>query len=112
FSYPNRPEVEVLKGISLECTAGQTVAFVGTSGCGKSTSISLMLRYYDPSHGQIILDGTNLRDLNIEYLRKTIGVVSQEPILFDTTIEENIRFGNPDVSKQEMLEALKMANAY
>ncbi|GMS96011.1 hypothetical protein PENTCL1PPCAC_18186, partial [Pristionchus entomophagus] len=112
FSYPNRPEIEILKGISLECTPGQTVAFVGTSGCGKSTSISLMLRYYDPTHGKILLDGTSLRDLNIEYLRKTIGVVSQEPILFDTTIEENIRFGNPDVTKQEMYEALKKANAY
>ncbi|GMS92925.1 hypothetical protein PENTCL1PPCAC_15100, partial [Pristionchus entomophagus] len=112
FAYPNRPDIEILKGISLECTPGQTVAFVGTSGCGKSTSLSLMLRYYDPTHGKILLDGTSLRDLNIEYLRKTIGVVSQEPTLFDTTIEENIRFGNPDVTKQEMDDALKKANAY
>ncbi|GMR48476.1 hypothetical protein PMAYCL1PPCAC_18671, partial [Pristionchus mayeri] len=112
FSYPNRSEVEILKGISLECSPGETVAFVGSSGCGKSTSISLMLRYYDPTHGKIVLDGNNLKDLNIEYLRKTIGVVSQEPILFDTTIEENIKFGNPDVTKQDMYEALRKANAY
>ncbi|GMT24903.1 hypothetical protein PFISCL1PPCAC_16200, partial [Pristionchus fissidentatus] len=112
FSYPNRPEAEILKGISVDCAPGQTVAFVGSSGCGKSTSISLMLRYYDPTHGKIMIDGTDLRDLNIEYLRKTIGVVSQEPILFDTTIEENIRFGNPDVTKNEMYDALKRANAY
>ncbi|GMR45915.1 hypothetical protein PMAYCL1PPCAC_16110, partial [Pristionchus mayeri] len=112
FSYPNRPEVEILKGISLECKPGQTIAFVGSSGCGKSTSISLMLRYYDPTHGKILLDGNNLKNFNIKYLRNTIGVVSQEPILFDTTIEENIKFGNPEVTKYEMYDALKKANAY
>uniref|UniRef100_A0A914Z2K9 ABC-type xenobiotic transporter n=1 Tax=Panagrolaimus superbus TaxID=310955 RepID=A0A914Z2K9_9BILA len=84
---------------------------VGSSGCGKSTIISLLLRFYDPSSGDIKLDGNDISGLNLKTLRKFIGVVSQEPTLFDCSIEENIKFGNSDISDDEMWEASKIANA-
>uniref|UniRef100_A0A7N8WJ31 ATP-binding cassette, sub-family B (MDR/TAP), member 4 n=1 Tax=Mastacembelus armatus TaxID=205130 RepID=A0A7N8WJ31_9TELE len=112
FCYPSRPDVKVLNNMSLSVKSGETFALVGSSGCGKSTTIQLLLRFYDPQEGSISIDGHDIRSLNIRYLREMIGVVSQEPILFATTIAENIRYGRPDVTQQEIEQAAKEANAY
>ncbi|KAL8570376.1 hypothetical protein ACOMHN_035794 [Nucella lapillus] len=112
FSYPSRPEAKVLEGISLTVDPGQTVALVGASGCGKSTVVHLLQRFYDPSEGQVKLDGMNIQDLNVRWLREHIGVVSQEPVLFATTIAENIRYGCEGVSQQDIEMAAKNANAH
>ncbi|XP_030055624.1 ATP-dependent translocase ABCB1 isoform X2 [Microcaecilia unicolor] len=112
FSYPSRAEVSVLKGLNLKIQSGQTVALVGSSGCGKSTTVQLIQRFYDPESGEITVDGQDIRNLNIRYLREIIGVVSQEPVLFDTTIAENIRYGREDVTMEEIESASKEANAY
>ncbi|KAM8966761.1 ATP-dependent translocase ABCB1 [Pelodytes ibericus] len=112
FTYPSRPEVQVLKGLNLKITSGETVALVGSSGCGKSTTVQLLQRFYDPEEGLITIDGQDIRNLNTRYLREIIGVVSQEPILFDTTIAENIRFGRENVTMQEIETATMEANAY
>ncbi|GCC21007.1 hypothetical protein chiPu_0000170 [Chiloscyllium punctatum] len=112
FKYPSRSDVQILKGLNLKLKCGQTVALVGSSGCGKSTTIQLLQRFYDPEEGMIMLDGQDIRTLNVRHLREMIGVVSQEPILFATTIAENIRYGRQDVSMTEIEEATKEANAY
>uniref|UniRef100_A0A914DYJ7 Uncharacterized protein n=1 Tax=Acrobeloides nanus TaxID=290746 RepID=A0A914DYJ7_9BILA len=111
FSYPTRPDIQVLKGVSFEVLPGQTVALVGSSGCGKSTIVSLLLRYYNVESGMITIDGHPITDLNISHLRNLIGVVSQEPVLFNCTIEENIKYGNENVTDFEMVTACRMANA-
>ena len=98
--------------VSLKVNVGETVAFVGHSGCGKSTGIQLLQRFYDPESGEILLDGQDIKKLNVKSLRQQIGVVSQEPVLFDMTIEENIRFGNPEVTLPEIVQAAKEANAH
>ncbi|CAJ0565333.1 unnamed protein product, partial [Mesorhabditis spiculigera] len=98
FRYPSRKDVPILKGISLTCAPGETVALVGSSGCGKSTIVQLLLRYYNPDEGKITIDGIPIEELNIEWVRRAIGVVSQEPVLFNTTILENLRYGNPDAT--------------
>ncbi|MED6267613.1 Multidrug resistance protein 1, partial [Characodon lateralis] len=112
FSYPSRPDVKILDKMSLSVSSGQTMALVGSSGCGKSTTIQLLQRFYDPQEGSVSIDGHDIRSLNVCYLRGTIGVVSQEPILFATTIAENIRYGRPDVTQEEIKQAAKEANAY
>lgn len=112
FKYPSRPEVPILNGLNIEVSRGETVALVGASGCGKSTTVQLLQRFYDPLEGKVTIDGKDIRELNIEWLRTNIGVVSQEPILFATTIEENIRYGRENVSMDEIYEAAKSANAY
>ncbi|XP_062617340.1 ATP-dependent translocase ABCB1-like isoform X1 [Saccostrea cucullata] len=112
FRYPAREEVQVLKGVSLDINRGETVALVGSSGCGKSTIIQLLQRFYDPEEGEVALDGKNIRSLNTKWLRQQIGVVSQEPVLFATTIAENIRYGKEGISQQEIEAASKMANAH
>ena len=93
FSYPSRPDSLVCKGYSLNIAKGETVALCGASGSGKSTVINLLLRFYDPQAGSITLDGINIRDLNIKWLRAQIGYVGQEPVLFSGTISENISYG-------------------
>ncbi|KAH6896470.1 P-loop containing nucleoside triphosphate hydrolase protein [Coprinopsis sp. MPI-PUGE-AT-0042] len=93
FAYPSRPNVPVLKGLTLQFRAGRTSALVGASGSGKSTIVSLVERFYDPSEGVVELDGVNVRDLNIQWLRSQIGLVSQEPTLFGTTIRQNVAHG-------------------
>ncbi|XP_069068459.1 ATP-dependent translocase ABCB1-like [Pleurodeles waltl] len=112
FSYPTRPNTQILKGLNLTVEPGKTIALVGSSGCGKSTTIQLLQRFYDPQQGEITLDGQDLRTLNVKWLREKIGVVSQEPILFGTTIAENIRYGREDVTDAEIQQAAKEANAY
>ncbi|KAJ7761539.1 P-loop containing nucleoside triphosphate hydrolase protein [Mycena maculata] len=93
FSYPSRPTVPVVKGISLKFPAGKTAALVGASGSGKSTVIALIERFYDPTGGSVTLDGVPVRDLNLKWLRSQIGLVSQEPTLFATTIKGNVAHG-------------------
>ncbi|XP_067418187.1 ATP-dependent translocase ABCB1-like [Emydura macquarii macquarii] len=112
FSYPSRPDVKILKGLNLKVQLGKTIALVGSSGCGKSTTIQLLQRFYDPVQGEITLDGRDIRTLNIKWLRENIGLVSQEPVLFATTIAENIRYGRQDITDSEIEEAAKEANAF
>jgi ABC-type multidrug transport system fused ATPase/permease subunit len=113
FRYPTRPEINVLKNYNLTIEAGQAVAFCGPSGGGKSTIISLIERFYDPVRGEVLLDGHNVKDLNLNWLRSQIGLVGQEPTLFIGTIAENIAYGLTEKpSQQEIEEAAKMANVH
>ena len=114
FKYPTRPDVVVLDSLNLSISSGKTLALVGPSGCGKSTIVSLLERFYDPSKGKMTLDGRDICDLNIRWLRSQIGIVSQEPVLFDTSIAENIRYGANfrEVSDEEVVEAAKAANIH
>ncbi|KAL2727033.1 multidrug resistance protein 49 isoform X1 [Vespula squamosa] len=112
FRYPARRDIQVLKGLDLKIRHGETVALVGGSGCGKSTCLQLIQRLYDPLQGQVYLDGVDISKLNVQWLRSYIGVVGQEPVLFDTTIRENIRYGNDSVTEEEMIKAAKEANAH
>ncbi|XP_022900124.1 ATP-dependent translocase ABCB1 [Onthophagus taurus] len=112
FNYPSRPDVNILQGLNLKINSGETVALVGSSGCGKSTCIQLIQRFYDPLAGDVTLDGHNLKDLDLTWMRNNIGVVSQEPVLFATTIAENIRYGKEDVTQEQIEEAAKKANAH
>ncbi|XP_029214358.2 ATP-dependent translocase ABCB1-like [Acropora millepora] len=112
FVYPSRPDIKILNGLSLTVKSGQTVALVGESGCGKSTVVKLLQRFYDPSNGVVTVDGYDIRSLNLRWLRQHIGIVSQEPVLFDTTIAENIRYGKDGVTQDQIESACKMANAH
>ncbi|XP_028411655.1 multidrug resistance protein 1-like isoform X2 [Dendronephthya gigantea] len=112
FAYPRRPEVEVLKDFNLSIRSGTCVALVGESGCGKSTIGKLLQRFYDPGEGSVLLDGENIKDLNVSHLRGNIGVVGQEPSLFSTTIAENIAFGREGVTQYDIEKAAKIANAH
>ncbi|XP_044148635.1 ATP-binding cassette sub-family B member 5-like isoform X4 [Bufo gargarizans] len=112
FCYPSRPNVQVLKGFNLKVKSGQTVALVGQSGCGKSTTVQLLQRMYDPQEGTIMVDSHDIRSLNVRHYREMIGVVSQEPVLFATTIKNNIKYGRLDVTDEEIEKAAKEANAY
>ena len=114
FSYPTTPDIKVLQELSVSVKPGQTLALVGPSGCGKSTVVSLIARFYDPQNGSLALDGSDLRDLNLHWLRSQIGIVSKQPVLFDATIAENIRYGAffREVSDAEVIEAAKTANIH
>ncbi|KAL2587482.1 hypothetical protein AAZV13_13G113800 [Glycine max] len=112
FSYPSRPEFMILHNFSLNVPAGKTIALVGSSGSGKSTVVSLIERFYDPSSGQVLLDGHDVKSLKPRWLRQQIGLVSQEPALFATTIRENILLGRPDANQVEIEEAARVANAH
>ncbi|XP_028410025.1 multidrug resistance protein 1-like [Dendronephthya gigantea] len=112
FLYPSRPTVQVLKYFNLKVPRGKRVALVGESGCGKSTVVKLLSRFYDPQRGSILIDGTNIKDINVNHLRSHIGIVNQEPVLFSTTIAENIAFGREGVTQNEIEEAAKAANAH
>ncbi|XP_071511192.1 ATP-binding cassette sub-family B member 10, mitochondrial-like [Diadema antillarum] len=115
FAYPMRPDVQIFQGLNLSVKAGSVMAVVGASGSGKSSLGALLLRYYDPSTGSITLDGTNVTSLSPEWLRHQIGTVSQEPVLFSTSIKENIAYGaiDPDAVSMEMIEdAARTANAH
>ena len=114
FNYPARPEVQVLSGLNVAVTPGKALALVGPSGCGKSTVVSLVERFYDPTNGNIVLDGREIRELNISWLRRQIGLVSQEPVLFNTSIADNIRYGDNSrvVSDEEVVKAAEAANIH
>lgn len=110
FAYPSRPDLDVLTDLSFKISAGQVIALVGMSGGGKSTIASLIPRFYDPTSGTIRFDGEPISELQPSWLREQIGIVSQEPILISSTIEENIRYGKPDATDAEVLDAAKSAN--
>ena len=114
FSYPCRPDVSVLQGVSVSVTPGQTLALVGSSGGGKSTLITLIERFYNPTGGAITLDGLNISSFDLKWLRSQIGYVPQEPVLFNTTIADNIRYGAlfREVSDEEIVEVAKACNIH
>lgn len=109
FSYPSRPTVKVTKGLDITFRAGKTAALVGASGSGKSTIIQLVERFYDPTEGVVKLDGVNLKDLNLKWLRSQIGLVSQEPTLFATTIKQNVAHGLINTKHENASEEEKFA---
>lgn len=111
FRYPTRPEAEVLRGVDLEVAPGEVVALVGPSGAGKSTLGALLVRLYDPDGGRVALDGVDLRELDPAWLRRLVGVVSQEPVLFSTSIADNVRYGRPEATDEEVRQAIRAANA-
>jgi ABC-type multidrug transport system fused ATPase/permease subunit len=111
FSYPSRKEVEVLKDVNFTADFGQKIAIVGPSGAGKSTISSLLLRFYDITSGEILVDGKNIYDYDLENLRGNMSIVPQDVILFGGTIRENIAYGKPDASDEEIMLAAKQANA-
>jgi len=112
FSYPSRKDVPVLTGIQLDIQPGEMVALVGPSGAGKSTIASLLQRLYDPEGGHVLLDGQDVRSLDPLWLRRQVGTVAQEPILFSTTVAENIRYGRMDATDAEVEAAARLANAH
>ncbi|WP_264537699.1 ABC transporter ATP-binding protein [Flavobacterium sp. N1736] len=111
FSYPSRKEVEVLKNVNFNAEFGQKIAIVGPSGAGKSTISSLLLRFYDITSGEILVDGKNIYDYDLENLRGNMSIVPQDVILFGGTIRENIAYGKPDATNEEIMLAAKQANA-
>ncbi len=112
FNYPSRPDFTVLKDLSFKAEAGQTIALVGSSGSGKSTIASLILRFYDPQNGSIEIDGVNSKSISLTELRKQIALVPQDVILFAGSIKDNIAYGRPNATDAEIDEAAKKANAY
>lgn len=110
FTYPSRKEVEVLKGIDLEIKPGTSVALVGTSGSGKSSILTLLDRFYDPTHGKITFDGSDIRSFTPESWRDRIGVVFQDPILFAGTVHDNIAYGTPNATRADVENAARAAN--
>lgn len=112
FCYPTRPEMMILSNFSLKVSGGQTVAVVGVSGSGKSTIISLIERFYDPVAGQVLLDGRDLKLFNLRWLRNHMGLIQQEPIIFSTTIRENIIYARHNATEAEIKEAARIANAH
>ncbi len=112
FAYPARPDAPVLRGLDLELRPGEVVALVGPSGGGKSTVAALLSRFYDPQQGALSLDGIDYRELEPNWLREQVGVVSQEPILFATSIEDNIRYARPTATRAEVEAAARAANAH
>ncbi|MCL6462870.1 MAG: ATP-binding cassette domain-containing protein [Flavobacterium micromati] len=112
FSYPSRKEIKVLKDVNFTAKFGQKIAIVGPSGTGKSTIASLLLRFYNVDSGEILVDGKNIYDFDLEQLRGNMSIVPQDVILFGGTIKENIAYGKPDASDEEILLAAKQANAF
>jgi ATP-binding cassette subfamily B (MDR/TAP) protein 1 len=112
FEYPSAPGKQVLNNVSFTVPAGTTAALVGESGCGKSTMVGLLLRLYDPSQGRVLLDGVDINAYTLESYRRHIGLVSQEPVLFATTIGENIGFGKSGSSMEEVISAAESAQIH
>ena len=111
FQYPTRPDISALSGFSLEVTPGETVALVGASGAGKSTVFQLLSRFYDPQQGTISIDGIGLADMTPQTVRGALSVVPQETVVFAKTVMDNIRFGRPEASAEEVISAAKAAQA-
>ncbi|RDX83230.1 ABC transporter B family member 9, partial [Mucuna pruriens] len=111
FRYPARPDVQIFSGFSLNVPSGTTAALVGQSGSGKSTVISLLERFYDPDAGEVLIDGVNLKSFQVRWIREQIGLVSQEPVLFATSIKENIGYGKEGATDEEITTAITLANA-
>ena len=111
FNYPSRPETPALDGFSIDIVPGETVAFVGPSGAGKSTTFQLLLRFYDPQSGRVLLDGVNIAEADSLVVRQRIGLVPQDTVLFGTSARENIRYGRPDATDEEVEAAARAAAA-
>ena len=111
FNYPSRPTQQALDGLSGEVRAGQTVAIVGPSGAGKTTLFSLLMRFYTPQQGELLLDGVPITHMNLQALRQRIGVVPQEAVIFSGTVMENIRYGRPEATEAEVMAAAHAAFA-
>ncbi|CAF4818908.1 unnamed protein product [Rotaria sp. Silwood1] len=112
FIYPTRPTSIILNKFQFNIKPGQRVALVGTSGCGKSTIIQLLERFYDVTNGQLLLDDVDIRQLNIHWVRSRLGLVSQEPVMFDLTIAENIAYGLENVLIEDIINAASRANIH
>lgn len=114
FAYPSRPSTQILQGLNLSAMQGQAIALVGSSGCGKSTCIQLLVRFYDAAKGFTAIDEKDVTSLRLDNLRSQIGIVSQEPSLFDRTIAENVAYGDTsrEVSQAEIIEVSKQANIH
>ncbi|XP_057689774.1 ATP-dependent translocase ABCB1-like isoform X2 [Corythoichthys intestinalis] len=114
FNYPSRPNVPVLRGLKLKVSKGETLALVGRSGCGKSTAIQLLERFYDATQGNVLIDSKSVKELNIQWLRSQIGIVSQEPVLFDCSLADNIAYGDNSrtVTMEEIKAAAEAANIH
>ncbi|CAF1798542.1 hypothetical protein HID58_057955 [Brassica napus] len=111
FTYPARPDEQIFRGFSLFISSGTTVALVGQSGSGKSTVVSLIERFYDPQAGEVLIDGVNLKEFQLKWIRSKIGLVSQEPVLFTSSIKDNIAYGKEDATLEEIKAAAELANA-
>lgn len=112
FAYPTRPQCPVLREFNLEVKAGASVGLVGRSGCGKSTVISLIQRFYDVDRGVVRIDNTDVRELDIIWFRGFTALVSQDPVIFSGSIRDNIAFGKPESTEDEIVEAARAANAH
>ena len=112
FRYPTREDVEVLRGVNLTVKSGQKVALVGPSGAGKSTIVQLILKFYNLTEGQVLVDGKNLNDFDITNYRQNMAIVPQEVLLFGGTIRENILYGKPDATEEEIIEAARQSNSW
>ncbi|XP_076025292.1 phosphatidylcholine translocator ABCB4-like [Genypterus blacodes] len=114
FNYPSRPDVPILKGLNLEVAQGETVALVGSSGCGKSTIMQLLERFYDPREGRVVLDGRDMKQLNIHWVRAQVAFVSKDPVLFKCSLAENIAYGDNSrtVTMEEIQAAAEAANIH
>jgi ATP-binding cassette subfamily B (MDR/TAP) protein 1 len=111
FSYPSRPDQLIFNGFSVHASSGTIMAIVGESGSGKSTVINLVERFYDPQAGEVLIDGMNIKGFKLEWIRGKIGLVNQEPLLFMTSIRENITYGKEDATLEEIKTAAELANA-
>jgi ATP-binding cassette subfamily B (MDR/TAP) protein 1 len=111
FSYPARPDDQIFSGLSLLVPSGITAALVGQSGSGKSTVISLIERFYDPQAGEVLIDGINLKEFQLKWIREKIGLVSQEPVLFTSSIRDNIAYGKDGATTEEIRAVAELANA-
>jgi len=110
FSYPTRPAVTIFQNLDFEIPQGKNVAIVGPSGGGKSTIASLLLRFYTPTAGRILINGKDISTMNVKSLRRRIGIVAQEPVLFSGSIAENIGYANPKATRSEIIAAARKAN--
>lgn len=111
FRYPTRKTEWVLRGLNLTVQPQEKVALVGESGCGKSTFVALLMRFYDPDFGEILVDGVNIKDYNLHELRKVLGLVMQEPVLFNYNIRENILYGKTNARNTEIFKAAEISNS-
>ena len=111
FRYPTRLDQWIFRGLNLKINSNESIAIVGESGQGKSTFISLVMRFYDPEFGTVLIDGIDVKTMNVVQLRKRLGLVMQEPLLFNYSLAENILYGRLDASNEEILRATETANA-